>query len=256
MRRRGRKAVTPEQEAEIAKKVKNTFSNNPEILKRRSRLAHAANSIVGPDGLTGYMRAKNSREQTLLAKHGRKDFANWQKSAKTWKLKSEEELKDHGDKIRSSWGNKTEAQKKDIIQRRKQTNIEKYGMECPGNAHLFKGYSERAACLFRELDKDGTAEYKPKCREFAVSGKLFDYRRGTKLIEFNGDYWHANPKKYPADFQVGRTRKRSAQQTWDADAAKIALAESHGYQVKVVWESDYKKNPDQVTKECLKWLKS
>ena len=47
---------------------------------------------------------------------------------------------------------------------------------------------------------------------------------------------------------------RSAQEIWEADAAKIALAEQHGYKVKVVWESEYKKNPQKVVEECIRWL--
>ena len=49
---------------------------------------------------------------------------------------------------------------------------------------------------------------------------------------------------------------RSAQQIWEADQKKIALAEENGYQVKVVWESEYKKDPDKVVKECAEWLKN
>lgn len=43
---------------------------------------------------------------------------------------------------------------------------------------------------------------------------------------------------------------------WEADAVKIKLAEETGYQVKVVWESEYRKDPDRVIKECAKWLTS
>lgn len=256
MRRRGRKALTKEQEAESVRKRNETFAKNPELLKRRSQLAHEANLKVGNDKLTGYERTALKRKQTLAEKYGRTDYANWEKSKQTWEEKTADEIRAHGNKVREAWENKSHAQKKDEIDRRRVTNIIRYGMECPGNMHLFKGYSEKAASLFKHIDTNSDAEFKPKCREFSINGKLFDFRLGNNLIEFNGDYWHANPKKYGHDFQVGRSRKRSAQQIWEADARKIALAEANGYRVKVVWESDYKKDPEKVIKECVEWLKN
>jgi hypothetical protein len=39
----------------------------------------------------------------------------------------------------------------------------------------------------------------------------YDFRIGKKLIEFNGDYWHANPIKYSSDFLM-KTKNKTAQQ--------------------------------------------
>ena len=41
---------------------------------------------------------------------------------------------------------------------------------------------------------------------------------------------------------------------WEHDALKKKIAEDAGFQVKVVWESDYKKNPNKVIEECKIWL--
>ena len=45
-----------------------------------------------------------------------------------------------------------------------------------------------------------------------------------------------------------------ASDIWEADTKKIAIAENEGYQVKVVWESEYRKNPDAVCKQVAEWL--
>jgi hypothetical protein len=37
---------------------------------------------------------------------------------------------------------------------------------------------------------------------------------------------------------------------------KKELAESYGYEVLVVWESDYKKDPEQMINRCIKYLNS
>lgn len=61
-----------------------------------------------------------------------------------------------------------------------------------------------------------------------------------KIIEYNGDYWHANPKKYgPNDIisQIGLT----AREIWEHDQLKILTAMKRGFTVEVVWESDFLK---------------
>lgn len=236
-----------------SEKRRKTFAENPEVLASRTKIIHEANQRIGEDGLTGYERTAKKRAETLLKKHGRTDYANWEKTKRTWKEKSSEDIKAHGEKIRTSWTGKSDVQKACEIEKRRQTNIKLYGMECPGNLAKFAGYSKLASSLFDAINP-GEAEFKPRSKEFSVNGKLFDFRYGKKLIEFNGDYWHANPLKYDSTFLVGRNRKRSAQQIWEADAAKIKLAEEAGYQVKVVWESEYRKDPERVIEECAEWL--
>jgi len=247
---------TPENWVKASEKRRQTFKDNPEVLLARTKIIDEANRVVGEDGLTGYERTAKGRKATLLKKYGREDFANWDKSKETWANKPEEDIAAHGKIISDSWAAKPEEQKKAEIEKRRKTNIKKYGMECPGNMHKFAGYSKIASSLFEILDIDSLADYKPKVKEFSILGKLFDFRLGNKVIEFNGDYWHANPKKHTADFLVGRNRKRTAKEIWDADAKKIKLAEDAGYKVKVVWESEFKKNPKKVVEECLTWLKA
>lgn len=70
------------------------------------------------------------------------------------------------------------------------------------------------------------------------------------IIEFNGDFFHANPITYKPD-DLLEFKKLTAQEIWDKDAAKIKLAEDAGYKVIVVWESDYKSNKQKVISELL-----
>jgi hypothetical protein len=259
-RRRGRKAVTREQEAESVRKRNKTFAEKPELLQKRSKLAHGANLKVGEDGLTGYERTKKKREQTLLEKHGRKDFANWQKSAETWKQKSDESIKEHAEKIRSSWKVKPDDIKRGEIARREQAKLDKYGI--PGWKIAFNGSKGRRSKLSDTFCNFIQAKIKEPLiygtKELNLQNNFFDLTSTSrkKIIEFNGDYWHANPKKYHSNETITLKGGRTAKEIWEADAKKIALAEANGYQVKVVWESDYKKNPEIVIKECIEWLKS
>lgn len=77
-------------------------------------------------------------------------------------------------------------------------------------------------------------------------------------IEFNGDYYHANPNKYNADFdfsELSKNRKITAKDLWEKDEKKYHLLEKHhGIRTIVVWESDYykNKNNDKFYKNIVK----
>jgi hypothetical protein len=82
----------------------------------------------------------------------------------------------------------------------------------------------------------------------------FDLTIGKKMIEFNGDYWHMNPVKYKED-DFNKTIKLLATEKWQYDAEKIKTAESNGYDVLIVWESEYNENPSTIIEKCIKHLK-
>lgn len=61
------------------------------------------------------------------------------------------------------------------------------------------------------------------------------------LIEYNGDYWHANPVKYKPEATVKFRRSLNVpvERIWARDAEKVRMAEEYGFRVLTVWESDY-----------------
>jgi hypothetical protein len=76
-------------------------------------------------------------------------------------------------------------------------------------------------------------------------------------IEFNGDYYHANPKKYKCDVHFNLCKKGgvTAKDLWEKDEKKYHLLEKHhGIRTIVVWESDYykNKNNDKFYKNIVK----
>lgn len=85
---------------------------------------------------------------------------------------------------------------------------------------------------------------------------LYDLSFGNKIIEFNGDYWHANPKKYKSGQYISFPRRDNilVDEVWESDKRKINLAKESGYEVLVVWESDYKKNKENIVQECVNFL--
>jgi hypothetical protein len=61
------------------------------------------------------------------------------------------------------------------------------------------------------------------------------------IIEYFGDYWHCNPKKYESDF-FNKKKGKFAWELWDYDKKKLELIKSYGYNLEVVWEDDLKLN--------------
>lgn len=250
---------TPENWVKASEKRRQTFKDRPEVLASRTKIIDEANKIVGEDGLTGYERTAKGRKATLLKKYGREDFANWDKSKETWANKPEEDIIAHGKKISDNWAAKPEEQKKAEIDAREKTKLEKYGL--PGWKIAFNGSKGRRSAIAEEFCDLIQLQITEKLifgnKEKSIGNLFYDLTCESmmKIIEFNGDYWHANPKKYGVNETISMKNGRTAQEIWEADAKKIKLAEDAGYEVKVVWESDFKKNPKRVVEECLVWLK-
>ena len=81
----------------------------------------------------------------------------------------------------------------------------------------------------------------------------FTLKQKRKIIEFNGDYWHCNPKLYEADY-FNKNKQMTAQEIWDYDQVKIELAEQKGYQVLTIWESEWNDDPSRTVERCIQFL--
>jgi len=96
------------------------------------------------------------------------------------------------------------------------------------------------------------------CHQFTLvnSNKkqyVYDIQVNNKIIEYNGDFWHCNPARYSSEFINPRTKLRATNK-WDSDRIKLQYARDQGYEVLVIWESDFKKNKEEVIKKCIQFL--
>ena len=82
---------------------------------------------------------------------------------------------------------------------------------------------------------------------------IYDIRYKNKIIEYNGDFWHANPKIYNESF-FNKRMKMHATDIWEKDKAKLDCAIKQGYSVLVVWEHDFKTNKQETINECIRFL--
>ena len=67
-------------------------------------------------------------------------------------------------------------------------------------------------------------------------------------IEFNGDYWHANPEFYKEDDIV---IKYKVDEIWNRDKVKNDFIRSKGYELVIVWENEYKNDEVKVLEKVL-----
>ncbi|WP_407308185.1 hypothetical protein [Acinetobacter sp.] len=130
-----------------------------------------------------------------------------------------------------------------------------------------KGQSTISKKLFTQIHQSG-ARWGKKSEDnsgemmVVLSEKkkaMIDFSLGNKLIEFYGDYWHANPKKYKSGDKIyqGGTRKYTlVENKWEEDFKREARLKELGYELHIVWEDDFRKNPEKVIKECKNFLNS
>ena len=67
-------------------------------------------------------------------------------------------------------------------------------------------------------------------------------------VEYNGDYWHANPKYYSEDHIIGDV---PAKTVWKEDNQKINHCIKAGIELLVIWEDDWINRQDVVKLELL-----
>jgi hypothetical protein len=137
------------------------------------------------------------------------------------------------------------------------------------NGKLKCGYSEISQILFRDIlnycdvDQMKNIYFYTKNNEYSIRSEdhifLYDFTDiiNKKIIEYNGDQYHANPRIYDKDDTPHPYHKEkgfTAKDIWYKDKIKKELAESYGFEYFIVWDSDYKSNPEQTLKKCIEFL--
>ena len=143
---------------------------------------------------------------------------------------------------------------------------EKWQKSLHENGNLHIGYSAVSQELFNEILKHYPEEerdyvfYGSKNKEYSIKNKENNYYYAydftdlnrRKIIEFNGDIYHANPMLYkPTDRPNPYHLDKTAQDLWKMDEKKSNLAKDNGFSVLTIWEYDYTKNKDRIIKDCL-----
>lgn len=138
------------------------------------------------------------------------------------------------------------------------------------NGNLKSGYSKVSQDLFFELLKYyeniedlNYVMFAKKGGEFVLTSDEGFYRYdftdtlNKKIIEYNGDSYHANPIIFTTTDTPNPFRKNiTSEDIWRKDDIKIKLANRHNFDVLVIWDSEYRKEKNEVIKKCVKFLKN
>ena len=133
--------------------------------------------------------------------------------------------------------------------------VEKYGLEkateiLNKRTAVFHGKSNIEELIYEKYFKKYGFKRHLKILKDSNNGMfIWDYyHEELKIaVEFNGDYWHCNPKLYDRNY-IHPTIKKPAHLIWEKDERKKDLAEKNGYKVFTIWESDA---IEDKTKEIL-----
>lgn len=82
---------------------------------------------------------------------------------------------------------------------------------------------------------------------------IVDMIYNNKIIEFNGDFWHANPKLYESTFYNLKTHC-TAQEIWNVEYERTKRLLDSGYKVLVIWEFDWINNRETVLLKVKEFL--
>jgi len=80
--------------------------------------------------------------------------------------------------------------------------------------------------------------------------------RPKKIIEHNGTYNHADPRKYKSDDLIREHGKMiKAREIWKREKIILKQIKKQGYKILVIWEEDLLKDIENTTKKILKFAK-
>lgn len=94
--------------------------------------------------------------------------------------------------------------------------------------------------------------------EVVISGFVVDECHSERklIIEFNGDYFHCNPRIFTDPNMINTTLKMTAQEKWKYDRRRLAALRLAGYRTLVVWEGDWNTNPEKSISTVRHFLES
>lgn len=194
----------------------------------RRAAAPSWQSTAGVDKLQDvYERARQSRIKTAAAKTPEE---RGQGVRKQWAAMSEEAKQIRAAKIsvagKAGWAALSETARSARIQ------------------NMIKGLPRsKASDTFRTALVEAGL-YEGFESEVVITGFVADECSKTRkvILEFFGDYYHCNPRKYSPDF-YNTTLHMTAAQKWQYDRRRLAAFRKSGYTPMVVWENEWNSDP-------------
>lgn len=136
------------------------------------------------------------------------------------------------------------------------------------NGNMKIGYSVISQELFDILNGklNGEFKYATNGGEFRLNKDnggvwIYDFTdvNRKKIIEYQGDMYHGNPKIYEAsDYPHPFRKNKTAQEIWEKDKIKKEVAIKNGYDVLYIWDSEYRKVSNErkelIIQKCIDFI--
>jgi G:T-mismatch repair DNA endonuclease (very short patch repair protein) len=158
----------------------------------------------------------------------------------------------HWRKRQEKWQETINSKPEEEIERINQAKIWKSGSMSKISLQLF----EQLNLPGSRWGKKTEANLGERMISLISSRTMVDYSYGNKIIEFYGDYWHANERIFTDDMKIFKRRNGyvTAKDIRERDQARAAELCAMGFRIHIVWECDFRKNPEKVIAECLAFL--
>lgn len=104
---------------------------------------------------------------------------------------------------------------------------------------------------FGKLEHSSISKPFGKWSDYLNTYVVYDIKHKNCIIEFNGDYWHGNPKIYKEDFII---RGISVKDIQKRDYLKLKTVEDLGFKTLVVWEYDFKQDKQKTIEKVIQWI--
>lgn len=130
------------------------------------------------------------------------------------------------------------------------------------------GYSKISVELFNSILNKMSDKYKERTYYATHNNEFIRYNKEIKsyykldfvntelmkCIEFNGDFWHCNPKKYNEN-HVHKITNKPVNEIWEYDKIKEKfIKENMGFDLLIIWESEYRKDKKRTIQKCIDFL--
>lgn len=210
----------------------------------KNKYKQTCRTKYGVDNVSTCEAVKKKKEQTFLNHYG---VTNIRKSKELYEYITNVCLQRYGKKritnpaaVSEARKLFTEERKKEIYEKRKATNIDRYGSCVPSLANGSESGLEKQ---IQKILIDADIKW---IKQFEYKHKFYDLYLPdfNTIIEVNGNYWHANPSIYQADDMIlyPGNNKKLAEEIWRRDIKKQVLVEAIGIYVIVLWEDFIKRS--------------
>lgn len=152
---------------------------------------------------------------------------------------------------------KTKEEKQAIKQKREAYNLDHYGVKWPIALHNHRSSISKLSIRVKQLLEQHSVTFEMEFKIYYQIGsdihiRKYDFKIGQIILELNGDFFHANPSSYKSG-SIIRIHHQDVKvdDIWIDDLKKKELAETNGYTVIYLWQSDMKKMNDE---QLFQWI--